>query len=319
MITGAFPRTRSYSKLLARYYKQKVPSDLYRERAVSIIRAVLHKLKRSGLDVGSDLMYMDDDIFYPFITDVDNLERGWLVRFYDNNYFVRNVIVKGKVSLKGIVKYVEEKLSLYEKLEDLGYDAYAVTLPGPLTLSSFSVYEGHLYESKMTLGYDYAKVLSEVAKIYHKRGLILEIHEPELCFLKPKELSAEVTGVYEELIKGIGNGAHIVTYFGGLKEEALSILPKNITIGLDVISASLGNEAIQELAKFRSVRLGIVDSRNTKLESVDETRNLVSMLLKRDVNVEFLSFNTMTEFLPEVVAFKKVRILGKLAKVVGNG
>lgn len=314
MITGAFPRSKAYTKLLSRYNKQKIDDKKFEDKSLEIIRKVLYKLKENGLDIGSDLMYLDDDIFYPFIKDLENTDRGWLVRFYDNNFFVRNIIIKDKIGPKPDLKQTRSKIALYEKIKQIEFHGYAVALPGPLTISSFTVDEKKVYNSVIELIYDYVKSIKDIAKQYSDMGYIVEIHEPELSY--PTRMSSkDIIDIYDEFVSSLKN-VHLLTYFGYLDEKILENLPQNITLGIDIVSSNHDKLSLEALKQFNSIRLGLVDSRNTKLENIYELKRIVEILVNNEINVKFLSFNTMTEFLPEIIAYKKIKLLYKLSRVL---
>jgi 5-methyltetrahydropteroyltriglutamate--homocysteine methyltransferase len=276
---------------------------------------VLKKLKDIGLDVGSDLMYFDDDIFYPFITDIQNVERGWLVRYYDNNYFVRNIVIKSKISLKTTRPWFTEKISVYQKLSDLGFSEYIVALPGPLTIANYSIDEARVYASKSQIMIDYARIIAEIAESYINNGIRVELHEPELCFTS--QLTNElIRQIYVDLFSPLGEKVHLVTYFGVPNLEILNLLPRDLTLGVEAISLEKSREIFDKLKDFSSIRLGIVDSRNTKMEKIDDLISLVFKLEDKGIHIEYLSFNSMTEFLPEVIAYKKVKLLKRVVEAI---
>lgn len=314
-ITGAFPRRKSYAKLLSQYIKNRISAEVYKEETLKIIKLLLEKLRSIGLDVGSDLMYFDDDIFYPFITDIDNVERGWLVRYYDNNFFVRNIIIKDRISAKTEFTWLKEKIDVYKKLFVLGFNEYIVALPGPLTITRYSFDRAGVYSSREQLIIDYARVISEIAGRYINNGIMVELHEPELCFIN--QLSDNlIQKIYKDLSMSFDEKIHLVTYFGVPTLETLARIPKDLTLSIDVVSMEKNEKIVNILNKFSSIRLGIVDSRNTKMEKTDSLISFVIKLKKEDIKIKYLSFNSMTEFLPEVIAYKKVKLLKKIAEAI---
>ncbi|MEM4475200.1 MAG: hypothetical protein QW405_02180, partial [Fervidicoccaceae archaeon] len=60
------------------------------------------------------------------------------------------------------------------------------------------------------------------------------------------------------------------------------------------------------------VQLGIIDARSTLMEKIDALRRLVEELSGPESVI--LSTNTTLEFLPESVAYKKLRLLGRLKR-----
>ncbi|MCC6010016.1 MAG: hypothetical protein LM588_03360 [Fervidicoccaceae archaeon] len=260
-------------------------------------------------------MYFDDDIFYPFITDIQNVERGWLVRYYDNNYFVRNIVIKSKISLKTTRPWFTEKIGVYQKLSDLGFSEYIVALPGPLTIANHSIDEARVYASKSQIMIDYARIIAEITESYINNGIRVELHEPELCFTS--QLTNElIRQIYVDLFSPLGEKVHLVTYFGVPNLEILNLLPRDLTLGVEAISLEKTREIFDKLKDFSSIRLGIVDSRNTKMEKIDDLISLVFKLEDKGIHIKYLSFNSMTEFLPEVIAYKKIKLLKRVVEAI---
>jgi 5-methyltetrahydropteroyltriglutamate--homocysteine methyltransferase len=109
---------------------------------------------------------------------------------------------------------------------------------------------------------------------------------------------------------------HLVTYFGVPSLEILNLLPRDLTLGVEAISLEKSMEIFDKLKDYSSIRLGIVDSRNTKMEKIDDLISLVFKLEDKGIHIEYLSFNTMAEFLPEVVAYKKVKLLKRVVEAI---
>jgi len=314
-LTGFFPRSRAFSKLQARYQKNKISEELYREKAFDILVRTLKKLSVLGLDVGSDLMLLDEDLFYPFIEDLENVERGWLVRFYDNNYFVRNVVAKGEIRLRRYATNASRRLEVYAHLKSaLDFSEWVVAVPGPLTLARFTVASTEHYKSSEEIVRDYLKALREIYNFYSSSGVALEIHEPELCALAG-DYESSLWRTYADALSNVGE-AQLVSYFCDLSAGVLRLLPKRLTIGVDLVEGTLSEEKVGLLREFKAVRLGIVNSRNTKMENIEELLRTVSRLINAGVNVQYLSFNTMTEFLPESVAFRKIKLLRRVKEAL---
>jgi len=63
-----------------------------------------------------------------------------------------------------------------------------------------------------------------------------------------------------------------------------------------------------------SIALGIIDSRNTKIERFKEVKRVVNRALRYGFRDIYLCPNTLLDFLPEVIAYKKLRRLARFVK-----
>jgi 5-methyltetrahydropteroyltriglutamate--homocysteine methyltransferase len=91
-------------------------------------------------------------------------------------------------------------------------------------------------------------------------------------------------------------------------------------VGVDVRSRERSSGAIDRLrAVKQTVVLGIVDARNTRVETPRELGELVDAAL-REVGADRLWLSTTTglEFLPHDVAVRKLEALGDAARVTGG-
>jgi 5-methyltetrahydropteroyltriglutamate--homocysteine methyltransferase len=92
----------------------------------------------------------------------------------------------------------------------------------------------------------------------------------------------------------------VVTYFG-----TPQVLPDKVILNVDLINGSLPENYAGELG------LGIVDARETKMERRDRLQDKLKPYLRRHRRV-YVTPNTLLDFLPESVAWRKLKLLGKL-------
>ncbi len=88
-------------------------------------------------------------------------------------------------------------------------------------------------------------------------------------------------------------------------------------LGLDFTSiqeplTNLRNFDVKDVA----LAVGLVDSRNTKMERVSILKSLVKEIIKMKPKEFFITPSSMMDFIPESVAFKKLRVLVKSSRKV---
>ena len=64
------------------------------------IRRVISEQEEAGVDLITDGQIRWDDPVTPFATNIDGMEIGGLLRFFDNNVYYRRPIVKSRLSFR---------------------------------------------------------------------------------------------------------------------------------------------------------------------------------------------------------------------------
>ncbi|MEM3225739.1 MAG: hypothetical protein QXS44_01640, partial [Saccharolobus sp.] len=150
----------------------------------------------------------------------------------------------------------------------------------------------------------------------------IEIHEPSIFGKNVgKQLLEKLPEVYNIMLSNIKIEKHLITYFEieNMKRlDTLFALPVDY-FGIDVI------ENIKKLAKIypyfsgKKVYLGLLDARNTKMERISTIHRVINSSMKRKAIDVLIGNNTILDFIPEIVAVKKLKLLKKLEEVKLNG
>ena len=321
IVFGSMPRTRRIARALSRLQSGKISEDQMNEIYRRDLKKFLEYIYTNNIHRSSDGMYRWDDLFNP-LSHYMNIEVDGLKRFYDNNFFFRQPV------FNKTIYYPEPKISkiLIEDLRSIGYieriDRISLSLPGPLTLAANSLINEGIYSSKISLARDYVeKVILEEITSGSKEGLRhIDLHEPELAFTSPSEDFIELYKRISEIFSG---SIWIIIYFGYNRESIESL--RKISAGgriipvIDLVSNKLlSKDAIEkiyrDLAGFHEIGLGVIDSRNTKIEKTREIRELIERLESylKDTEHIYVTHNTNLEFLPEKVALRKIKLISRL-------
>ena len=158
----------------------------------------------------------------------------------------------------------------------------------------------------------FAAALNQEAKALQEAGAtLIQFNEPAI--LQHKKEFEQFSDLCRSLVDGITVETSLYLYYGdaeGIYPQILD-LPFQL-IGLDFVMGGK-NEALLQSAPFtKKLGLGIIDARNTKLESVDEIaeriRSLAAGLASDQIHV---SPSAGLEFLPREVAQEKLRRLAQ--------
>ncbi|MBO8175522.1 MAG: 5-methyltetrahydropteroyltriglutamate--homocysteine methyltransferase [Thermococcus sp.] len=302
-LIGSLPRPLGLAKKIELYNIGRLSEEKLEEKYREYTRRAFEKLREAGVKVVTDGMYRWDDIFNPLIRYIDGVEVNGLFKFYENNFFYRSPVIKDEVSLldNPIPKWVN---IAKEILEEVYPEAtLKAVLPGPVTLAYHSLNE--YYESLEALARDYAeRVLAPLIKELEVE--IVELQEPALASELSRATREDEVHISKEIarvvIEELGKlrKLWVVTYFG-----TPQVVPKGVILNVDLVEGSLPEGVSGE------VGLGVINARETKMERTDRIRD---RLLKLSGNFSriYVTPNTLLDFLPESVAWRKLRLLGRL-------
>ncbi len=178
-------------------------------------------------------------------------------------------------------------------------------LPGPATLAAASIAERTPLEDLIKKWWE--GVLEPLAKGLIKERCVPEFHEPEIVWdTARKDLWARAA----DMVASIGRGWY-VTYFRPADPVAdvLARLGDGFVVVVDVVSGTKVNEVLK--SGVRRLGLGAVDARNTKMERCKSLVSLAKIAADGGADEVFVTNNTLLDFLPEPVARRKVRLLGR--------
>ncbi|WP_297552664.1 5-methyltetrahydropteroyltriglutamate--homocysteine methyltransferase [Thermococcus sp.] len=301
-LIGSLPRPVSLAKKIEQYSIGRLSKEKLEEAYREHTRRAFVKLRNAGIKVITDGLYRWDDIFNPLIRFIDGIEVDGLFKFYENNFFYRAPVVRGELSLREnpIPEWINVALEIKEEVYPEA--TLKAVLPGPVTLAYHSINEA--YESLNELAEAYANVLGELMKELPVK--LVELQEPALAAElsratreKKEDVSPEVA---REIIEGLAKIRElwVVTYFGTPR-----VLPEGVIMNFDLIEGSVPENYSGRIG------LGIVNARETKMERRDRLIDRLRPFLRKYGEV-YVTPNTLLDFLPESVAWRKLRLLGKL-------
>jgi 5-methyltetrahydropteroyltriglutamate--homocysteine methyltransferase len=237
----------------------------------------------AGLDrVVEGQLRWDDMLAHPLCVH-DRVETRGIVRYYDNNNFYREPVVRGELTYDGDVA---------AELDGAAGVDQAV-LPGPYSLSDLATDEHYG---------DDAALLEGVAAFLEREADALP--DVETLFLLEPSLVADPPGDGEDrrasdaidAVAGavpVDTDVVVHTYWGAIPEKPYAHLMDAAVdaIGFDLVAdhdRTLYN--IQEYGTKPSVALGVVDGKNTSVESPAEIAERVEWVLD---NLPAESFETI--------------------------
>ena len=146
---------------------------------------------------------------------------------------------------------------------------------------------------------------------------LVQFNEPYLL-VNDIEYWETIYEAYKLALSNFKGKKMVNTYFGNAEPyiEKLSSLPVDI-IGIDLYETSL--EVLKNIAAYKEVALGIIDVRNSHVESVESIVETVQNVLKTlNGNNIHLCTNGDLEFVPESIARQKINVLCSAQRCVDS-
>jgi 5-methyltetrahydropteroyltriglutamate--homocysteine methyltransferase len=265
------------------------------------IKRVIKEQEETGVDLITDGQVRWDDLVTPFARNIDGLQIGGLIRFFDNNVYYRRPIVKSKLAFKDY-STVEE----FRFLRQNSTKQVKAVIVGPFTFAKLSKDEYYNDIDKLTL--DLAEILKKEAKKLEEAGAeFIQIDEPSLCISPVKvDLAKRAIKIVTD---GLKAKTFLYLYFGGIKNLIPELFDFQVDgIGIDVVSKPENLNLILDNSFDKELVLGCLDARNTKLEKEDELlKSFDKITQKVSDDKIYISPSCGLEFLPHETALAKLK------------
>ncbi|MCQ4333596.1 methionine synthase [Natronomonas sp. F2-12] len=251
----------------------------------------------------------DDMLAHPLSVH-ENVETRGIVRYYDNNNFYREPVVRGELSPNGDVA-----------TELSASDATQAILPGPYSLSELATDE-HYGDDAAFLEAITEFLAAAVDSFPPVETLFLL--EPSLVTDAPGDGEDERASEAIDTVAAATDAEVVVhTYWGSIPEKPYAhLMDADVdAIGFDFVTDHEGSVYnIQEYGTKDDIALGVVDGQNTLVETPGEIADRVEWV-RDQVPVEsfdtvYVSSNTELFYLPANKARTKLGALAEGAEEV---
>ena len=275
-------------------------------------RSAIGEIESAGIDVTNDAQIRWDDLLSPFARAWSGVDPGPLERFYDNNTYFRQPVIDGPIQTDG-----RSLVRDYTFARGVAKSTLKAAIPGPLTFATL-VARDEQYRSLEDRVLAVADATAkEIAGLKAAGATMIDIEDPAVV-ASPKhiELAREAYGRFADPDLALT----LVTYFfpADAVLESLASFPV-AAVGIDVRSRD--TTAFDRLDAFRThyVLVGVVDARNTRLETAEEVARYAERALKLVPQERLvLATTTSLEYLPRDVARAKLTALVEGARLVSG-
>ncbi len=273
-------------------------------------RWAIGELDWVGVDVVNDGQVRWDDMLAPFARAWEGCDRGPLERFYDNNTYFRQPVITGPITTDGRTLVRD-----FEFARGVARGQLKAAVCGPLTFATLAEDRHYRSLEDRTLAVADA-IAAEIRGLGAAGATLVDVEEPALV-AHPEHFAIARAAI--ERLAATGVPLALQTYFFPADPllDALAAFPV-AQIGIDIRSRE--THVLDKLNALRqTVVLGIVDARNTRVETEGELVRFIDAALKR-IPAEYLWLAPTTglEYLPHDVAVEKLRALVIAAHAAGG-
>lgn len=291
LLYGIYPRSDSLRLDIGRNERGKIgKADL--ENEILKEKSVFYKMA-DGVDHCTDPLFNWHDIFRPVVLSVEGFQLGPLKRFIGTNTFYREPIIGeiGNLKIDPSKEYLSTENPPFPMFQFDSDNIYPI-LPTPGSLFEVS-------RNKENVKKDH--FIDKISEIYLE--ILRKFGRKRVVLISPN------LGKKEDF-SGIDK----------ISEKVFTILIPSSKINREQFNGKVGSAVARtaedlSLAQEISVKPGIqlLDSRTTKVEKVDVIKNVLNTI-ERDYELKemIVSHKDYMDFLPRVIADKKVEILKRL-------
>ena len=308
-VIGAFPKIsddpggQELRRALHRLDRGETDAKAIESVVEQVTGVAIREMERAGIDVVNDGQIRWDDLVSPFAKAWKGVSRGPLERFYDNNTYFRQPVIEAKIETDGRTLTHDLAVAL-----SIAKQPVKAAVCGPLTFATLTA-EDKAYGSLEERTLAVADALTEEVRMLGAAGATLvDVEDPALVALPQHiELGREA---YKR-IASAGVDIAVQTFFFPADKilEFLASFPV-AQIGLDVRSRDTTVMRRLDVFRDKTVVLGVVDARNTKVETTAEVASLIQEALKLVPEDRlWVAPTTGLEYLPHDIASKKLAAL----------
>lgn len=302
------PQAPSLRRAISQFDTGRITKQDLESVADEATKEALQEQIEAGLDLVTDGQIRWDDGQTYFAQRIDGFGINGLLRYFDTNTYFRQPVPEKKLEWKGPITVKDFKLA-----QENSTTPVKAVITGPFTLGYLS--QQGCYSDRKSLVLDLASILNQEALALQEAGATtIQFDEP--AFLKYKQDSDILQQACPIVTSGLRVKTAISTYFGDLSgvHKEFFQLPFQV-FGLDFVMGKGNYDLTKDLPSGKELAAGIMDARNTKLETVGEIVESVRKI-SRHVSMDRLHINPSAglEFLPRVAAQTKLARLVEGAK-----
>ena len=314
-VVGNYPKigpganAPSLRAAISRHQLGRISDDELHRIGDEVTKEVLADQARAGIDVVTDGQIRWDDPQTYFASKITGFEITGLTRYFDTNTYYRQPVAGARLQWEEPISVADYRFAAANSEKPV-----KATVIGPYTLAKLVRWPHYSVLQDVVM--DLARILNQEARALAEAGaVIVQFDEPAI--LKNKGEFPLFSTAMTTLVEGVATKTALYSYFGdisGIASEFLS-LPFDI-IGLDFVMGDENFGSLSDFPEGKDLGLGIMDARNTKMETVDDIVRQIDRV-RRSVSLDRIQVGPSCglEFLPRSTAYNKlVRVVEGVAK-----
>ncbi len=289
--------------------QKKMTSAEVKKVQKATIEETIREQESALLDVVTDGQILWNDPVSHLLKNLEGVEVGGLLRWFDTNCYFRQPTITGPLLKKSSI--LKEEGVFLKK----GYKRESkVVLTGPFTLSLLSKIETPAYKTREEVADQLTDILSEEVADLSAAGVShIQIDEPGFVLEAPDW--KRVQRAFEKMAANKGKSklwlsvyfGDVVPFYGQLQKLPVDVLSLDCTYSPNLL------KLIEKEGTTKDLALGILDGRNTKLEKVtDVVKTLKPLSKSLDKNTVYLTPSCGLEYLPRDRALQKLKCLNDI-------
>ncbi len=311
-ILGSYPKSPKLAKAQAWYQSGKISREKYEKYLKTYTSKVFSLAKEINAEYTTDGLLRWDDVVDVTFSFLKGVSKGPLIRFYDNNFYYRRPIIGSKLS-KDNSTFLQAMGFSRDLMKEVGVKSkLKASVLGPLSFYRLS--EAKFYKNPEELMMDYSQIVAET--ISDLKGITdgVEIHEPSMF---EKRIKSELVNKLPEIYSPISSTKmekQVISYFEMSHLERMDVF---FSIKADYHGIDL-SENLTKVAKIYShlkdtkLIAGVLNTRTTKMEKVSSINKVVHNISEHGAKEVILSNSSLMDFIPEMIAVKKMKLLNKV-------
>lgn len=308
-VVGAYPKIPNRPKpaRLRAALNKRDRGDITDEELARVVDEVTVEVIAEQIEAGVDIVTdgqvrWDDDQTY-LARKMSGIEIGGLQRYLDTNTYYRQPEITGPVGWQEPITVADYEFTVKNSSKPV-----KAILPGPYTLAVLSLDKHYNDREKLTMALA-AELRKEVEALVAVGATAIQINDPMIVV--QKDGAALAARALTKMLDGIDAETGVYTWFDGAYGVLHHLLDTPVdVIGLDFVWGTDNWEALKDVRFDKKLGFGIVDGRNTRLETADEIAEAVKRV-SEFVPSERLYVNPSCnlEYLPRERAFEKLKTM----------
>ncbi|MBI2266416.1 MAG: hypothetical protein HYU64_14825 [Armatimonadetes bacterium] len=312
---GDDPSLQNLRRVTDQWEKGQRTREEVRRATEEATRLAIQEQIEAGLDLVTDGLIAWHDPVSHVAGKLEGIAINGLLRYFDTNFYFRQPEVKEPVRWK-------EPLLKDEFLfaSQISEKPVKPVLTGPYTLARLTILSCDHYKNLKSLVLDYAQALKKELEILALAGASsVQIDEPAI--LRHSEDWEMFREAFDVLSKDTRLSLILHVYFGDPAPlyESFQELPVEV-LSFDFSYSATLKDKIASLGSEKPLGLGLIDGRNTRMETETEVLGALHKLVpKIRAPFSYLCPSCGLEFLPRDRARGKLAAMALFRKSLGNG